>query len=158
MSRISWDEYFMEMAHLAARRTTCLRRAVGAVIVKDKRVIATGYNGVASGLEHCEKVGCLREELKVPSGQQHELCRAVHAEQNALIQAARMGISVEGASIYVTTYPCIICAKMLVGAGIKKIYTDNPYPDPLTGKLTVAYLKEAGIKVEKIKRKEVSLG
>jgi len=149
--RISWDEYFMEMAHLAAKRTTCERRAVGAVIVKDKRVIATGYNGVASGMKHCDEVGCLREELKVPSGEKHELCRALHAEQNALIQAARMGISVEGAVIYITTYPCVICAKMLVGAGIKKIYTDLDYPD----QLTEDYLKEAGVEIVKLNKKEV---
>ena len=147
--RMAWDDYFLEMAHLVAKRTTCLRRGVGAVIVKDKRMIATGYNGVASGMEHCDVVGCLRADMKIPSGESPELCRALHAEQNALLQAAKMGISVDKAVIYSTTTPCIICAKMLVGAGIKKIYTNLDYPDKLTKK----YLQEAGIELIKLERK-----
>lgn len=95
--RPSWDEYFLEMAHLVAKRSTCLRRSVGAVLVKDKRILATGYNGAPSGLKHCVDIGCLRQKLKIPSGERHELCRALHAEQNALIQASLYGISVKGA-------------------------------------------------------------
>ena len=142
--RPSWDEYFMQMAELTAQRSTCLRRHVGAVIVKDKHIIATGYNGAPKGLRHCAECGgCLREKLQIPSGQRHELCRALHAEQNAIIQAAKVGVSTEGATIYITLQPCVICAKMLVNAGITRIVHRGEYPDPLSQSI----LAEAGIEV-----------
>lgn len=141
--RPSWDEYFLEMADLASRRSTCVRRFVGAVLVKDKRILATGYNGAPSGIEHCVEVGCLRERLKVPSGQRHELCRGLHAEQNALIQASLHGVSVKGSTLYSTTQPCIICAKMLINAGITEIVVSNGYPDAMASD----FLREAGIRV-----------
>lgn len=145
--RPSWDEYFLEVARLVSKRATCLRRSVGAVLVKDKRILATGYNGAPRGLAHCLDVGCIREKLKIPSGQRHELCRALHAEQNALIQASLYGISVKDATLYSTNQPCIICAKMLINAGIKEIVADDGYPD----KMAVDFLKEAGIRLRKIK-------
>ncbi len=144
--RPSWDEYFLEMAGLVAKRSTCLRRMVGAVLVKEKRILATGYNGAPSGLKHCIEIGCMRQKLKVPSGERHELCRALHAEQNALIQSSLHGISVKGATLYATTQPCVICAKMLINAGIKEIVITQGYPD----KLAMDFLKEAKIKIRKI--------
>jgi len=144
--RPDWDTYFMQIAHTCATRTSCCRRQVGAVIVKDKRILATGYNGVPSGIEHCLERGCLREELGIPSGQQHELCRGLHAEQNALIQAARHGISIDGAKIYCTTQPCILCAKMLINAGITEIIYDMEYPDALA----LEMLSEAKIILRRI--------
>lgn len=135
MSRPSWDEYFVKLAFEVSKRSTCLRRPVGAIIVKDRRILATGYNGVPSGLRHCEETGCLRSQLDVPSGQRHEICRGLHAEQNAIIQAARYGIDIDGSSIYVTTEPCSVCAKMLINAGIKEIVYASPYPDPLSKEL-----------------------
>lgn len=144
--RPSWDEYFLELAQLVSKRATCLRRHVGAVIVKDKRILATGYNGVPSGLKHCIDIGCLREKLKIPSGERHELCRALHAEQNALIQASLYGISLKGSTLYATNQPCIICAKMLINAGIKEIIVASGYPD----KMAMDFLKEAKIKFRKI--------
>lgn len=142
-ARPDWDTYFMEMARLAARRSSCLRRAVGAVLVKDRRVLATGYNGVPSGITHCEVTGCLREKLAVPSGERHELCRGLHAEQNAIIQAAMHGVSIRGAVLYCTNLPCIICAKMLVNAGVRRIVYLEGYADPLTGEM----LEEAGLEL-----------
>ena len=134
----------MGMAELTAERSTCLRRHVGAVIVKDKHIVATGYNGAPRGLAHCGDLGgCLREKLGVPSGERHELCRALHAEQNAIIQAATLGISIEGASIYITHQPCVICAKMIINAGIDKIVVKEGYPDELSMEL----LEEAGKRV-----------
>lgn len=146
--RISWDEYFMQIAHLVSQRSTCLRRKVGAVIVKDKRMLATGYNGAPSGLAHCLDIGCLRDKLKIPSGERHELCRGLHAEQNAVIQASLYGISVKDAIFYVTNQPCIICAKMLINSGIKEIVIDAGYPD----KMAMDFLKEAKIKVRHLKK------
>jgi len=144
MERPSWDEYFMEMAMLTAKRSTCMRRNVGAVIVQDKHIIATGYNGAPKGIPHCEEIGgCLREQLSIPSGERHELCRALHAEQNAIIQAATLAQSIEGASIYITNQPCVICAKMIINAGIKRIVVKEGYPD----KLAVDLLAEAGLKI-----------
>ena len=144
MERPSWDEYFMEMAMLTAKRSTCMRRNVGAVIVQDKHIIATGYNGAPKGIPHCEEVGgCLREKMNIPSGERHELCRALHAEQNAIIQAATLAQSIEGASIYITNQPCVICAKMIINAGIKRIIVREGYPD----KLAVDLLAEAGLKI-----------
>ena len=146
-NRPSWDEYFLEMAKLVAKRSTCLRRKVGAVLVKDKRILATGYNGAPKGLKHCLDIGCLREKLKVPSGQRHELCRALHAEQNGLIQASLYGISLKESTLYATNQPCIICAKMLINAGIREIVIQDGYPDKIAEKI----LKEAKIKVRKLK-------
>jgi dCMP deaminase len=142
--RPSWDEYFMEMAQLTAKRSTCMRRNVGAIIVKDRHIVATGYNGAPRGIKHCaERGGCMREKLGVPSGERHELCMALHAEQNAIIQAATLGVSIEDATIYVTHQPCVICAKMIINAGIKRIVVKEGYPD----KLAVDILDEAGLKV-----------
>ena len=132
------------MAQLTAQRSTCLRRKVGAVIVKDKHIIATGYNGAPRGLKHCVELGgCLREKLKIPSGQRHELCRALHAEQNAIIQAATLGQSIEDGTIYITHQPCAICAKMIINAGLKRIVVKEGYPDDLS----VEILDEAGLKI-----------
>ena len=144
--RPSWDEYFLEMASLVSKRSTCLRRSVGAVLVREKRILATGYNGAPSGLKHCIEIGCMRQKLKIPSGERHELCRALHAEQNALIQASLHGISVKGAVLYATNQPCVICAKMLINAGIKEIVIAQGYPD----KLAMEFLKQAKIKIRKI--------
>ena len=144
VERPSWDEYFMGIARLTADRSTCLRRHVGAVIVQDKHIIATGYNGAPRGIEHCaERGGCLREELGIPSGERHELCRALHAEQNAIIQAATFGHSIERATIYITHQPCIICAKMIINAGIQRIIVGEGYPD----EYAVSILEEAGLKI-----------
>ena len=142
--RPSWDEYFMSIANLASTRSTCMRRKVGAVIVKDKKILSTGYNGAPRGLAHCLEIGCLRDKLKVKSGERHELCRAIHAEQNAVIQAAVSGVSIEGADIYSTTFPCVLCSKIIINAGIKRIIVIEGYPDQLSQDM----LNEAGIKVE----------
>jgi dCMP deaminase len=147
-SRISWDEYFMQIAHLVSQRSTCLRRNVGAVIVKDKRMLATGYNGAPSGVAHCLDTGCLREKMKIPSGQRHELCRGLHAEQNAIIQASLYGISVKGSVFYVTNQPCVICAKMLINAGISEVVASAGYPD----ELAMDFLKSARIKFRIFKK------
>jgi dCMP deaminase len=141
--RPSWDAYFMDIASLVARRSTCLRRAVGAVIVKDKRILSTGYNGAPSGIAHCAQTGCLREQLKVPSGERHELCRGIHAEQNAIIQAAYHGVSIRGATLYCTNLPCSICAKMIINAGIKTIVYLSGYADGMSEEM----LHQAGITV-----------
>ncbi len=143
--RPSWDEYFMEMAELVAKRSTCLRRNVGAVVVQDRRIVATGYNGAPVGLAHCDEIegGCLRQRMGIPSGERHEMCRALHAEQNAIIQAATSGQSVEGATIYITHQPCVICAKMIINAGIDRIVVKEGYPDQLSRDL----LAEAGRKI-----------
>lgn len=148
MKRPSWDEYFMEMTKLTAKRSTCLRRQVGAVLVKDTRVIATGYNGAPSGVTHCEVTGCLRQKLNVPSGERHELCRGLHGEQNAIIQAALHGVSTEGATIYCTTKPCSICTKMIINAKISKIVYEEHYDDALADEL----LKDTDIRVLKFKK------
>jgi len=141
--RPGWDEYFMAIAELVSTRSTCLRRAVGAVLVKDKRILATGYNGAPSGLRHCLELGCLRQEKKVPSGERHELCRGLHAEQNAIIQAALHGVSTRGATLYCTNHPCVICAKMLINAGITQVIVREQYSDKLAQDL----FREAGIEV-----------
>lgn len=127
--RPDWDEYFMEIAHVVAKRSTCLRRQIGAVIVKDKRIVTTGYNGAPSGLPHCLELGCLRDEREIASGTQQEVCRALHAEQNAIIQAALYGISTTGAALYCTHQPCSLCAKAIINAGIKKVVYKGDYPD-----------------------------
>ena len=144
-TRPSWDEYFMDITRRVATRSTCLRRAVGAILVHDKRIIASGYNGGPSGLAHCLDIGCLREKLGIPSGQQHELCRGIHAEQNAIIQAARYGVSIEGSVLYCTTQPCTQCTKMLINAGITEIVFAVGYPDDLAREL----LEESGIIVRR---------
>jgi dCMP deaminase len=132
MERPSWDEYFMRIAFMAATRSTCVRRKVGAVIVKDKRIVATGYNGPPRGALHCDQVGCLRDQLKVPPGERRELCRGLHAEQNAIIQAAYNGTAINGSVIYVTTHPCSDCSKMIINAGIREIIFSEGYPDELS--------------------------
>ena len=129
--RPEWDEYFMQITEVVATRSTCLRRKVGALIVKDNRILSSGYNGAPKGLQHCAELGCRRVALGIPSGERHELCRAIHAEQNAIIQAATYGVSIEGSVIYTTTQPCVLCAKMIVNAGIKKIVFKGQYPDEL---------------------------
>jgi len=145
-NRPPWDDYFMEIAQLVARRSTCTRRKVGAVIVKDKHVLATGYNGAPSGVRHCTEVGCLRAKLQVASGERHELCRGIHAEQNAIIQAARHGVSILGGRFYCTNLPCSICAKMIINAGIGEILYLDGYADPMSEEM----LAEAGVKVMRL--------
>ena len=146
--RPSWDEYFLSIAKLVATRSTCLRRNVGAVVVKNKQVLATGYNGAPSGIVHCEEVGCMREKLGVPSGQRHELCRALHAEQNAFLQAARHGISLNGGILYITTQPCSICAKMIINVGITKVVIEGDYPD----EMALEFLEEGGVEMVVMKK------
>ncbi|GAB7027250.1 deoxycytidylate deaminase [Geotalea toluenoxydans] len=150
MSRPSWDEYFMGITHLVAKRSTCLRRQVGAIIVKDKNILATGYNGAPSGVSHCLDVGCLREKLGIPSGERHELCRGLHAEQNAIIQAAKHGTGIEGSTLYCTTMPCIICSKMIINAGIKRIVFEMGYPDQLAEEM----IRESGIIVDSFQKRD----
>jgi dCMP deaminase len=148
--RPSWDEYFMGIARLAATRSTCLRRQVGAVIVKDKRVLTTGYNGAPAGLPHCLDIGCLRDKLKIPSGERHELCRATHAEQNAIVQAAALGVSIKDSVMYSTTHPCILCTKLIINAGIRKIVIEDSYPDQMSEEM----LKQAGVEIVVARRVE----
>lgn len=148
MGRPSWDEYFMKITELVASRATCLRRKVGAVLVRNKRILTTGYNGPPSGITHCEqRGGCIRDKLKIPSGERMELSRAIHAEQNAIIQAAKVGISIEESTLYVTTHPCFTCSKMLINAGVKKIIYKEGYPDSFAMEI----LKEAGVLVVQFK-------
>jgi dCMP deaminase len=141
MDRPSWEEYFMGIAQLVSRRSTCLRRQVGAVLIKDKNILATGYNGTPSGITHCEVTGCLREQLNIPSGERHELCRGLHAEQNVIVQAAKHGSNIDGSTLFCTNAPCIICAKMIINSGIKEIVYLDGYPDILSKEL----LDESGI-------------
>ena len=144
--RPDWDTYFLDIAQLVSRRSTCLRRAVGAALVRDRRILATGYNGAPSKLQHCLDTGCLREQLNVPSGERHELCRGLHAEQNVIIQAALHGVLTKGSTLYCTNHPCVICAKMIINAGIIRIVVRNGYRD----KLAAAMLKEADIIVKQL--------
>jgi dCMP deaminase len=148
-TRPDWDTYFMDMAVLASRRSSCLRRAVGAVLVKDRRLLATGYNGVPSGVTHCEVTGCLREKLNVPSGERHELCRGLHAEQNAIIQAAFHGVSIRDAVLYCTNLPCIICAKMLINAGVRRVVYLEGYADALTEEM----FREVGMELVRMEER-----
>ena len=144
--RASWPKYFMDIAKLVAQRSTCLRRKVGAIAVLDRRILATGYNGAPSGVESCmEKGECLRRKLNIPSGTKQELCFAVHAEQNAIIQAGRCGININGATLYCTHQPCVICAKMIINAGIKRVVYKNGYPD----EFSIQLFEEANVSVEK---------
>lgn len=148
--RPEWEVYFLRIAQLASTRSTCLRRQVGAVLVKEKNILTTGYNGVPSGISHCLDVGCLREEKGIPSGQRHELCRGLHAEQNAIIQAARHGVSIRDSVLFCTNFPCVICSKMLINAGIREIFYLEGYPDPLSEQM----LKEAGMALQRIRMEE----
>jgi dCMP deaminase len=140
-TRPSWDEYFVEITRQVSTRSTCRRRHVGAVIVKDKRILSTGYNGAPSGFPHCDETGCLREQWGIPSGERQEICRGLHAEQNAIIQAALHGISVAGADFYTTHQPCITCAKMIINAGIRRVVSLEVYPDGLA----LDFLNQAGV-------------
>lgn len=143
MTRESWPEYFMKIAFMVAERSTCLRRAVGALAVRDKRILATGYNGAPSGLAHCQETGCLRKKLNIPSGQRHEICRGLHAEQNVVIQAAVNGLNISGADFYCTNHPCVLCAKILINCSISRLFYAESYPDELASQM----LAEAGIEV-----------
>ena len=143
IERPDWDNYFMQIATVVSTRSTCSRRQVGALLVQNKRILSTGYNGAPSGLSHCLEVGCLREKLQVPSGERHELCRGLHAEQNAIIQAAVHGVAIKDAVLYCTHYPCSLCAKMLVNAGVRTLVLATNYPDDLAKEL----FAEAGIEV-----------
>jgi dCMP deaminase len=136
----------MAITKMVAKRSTCLRRHVGAILVKEKRILATGYNGAPAGLRHCDEVGCLRQDTSIPSGQRHELCRGLHAEQNAIIQAAYHGISIAGSTLYCTNKPCVICSKMLINAGVKEIFYEEGYEDPLADQM----LAEAGIEMKRL--------
>jgi len=150
-NRPTWDLYFMEIASIVSKRSTCRRRNVGAVVVKEKRILSTGYNGAPMGLAHCIDSGCLRERLNVASGERHELCRGLHAEQNAIIQAAYHGVSINGADLYSTHLPCSICMKMIINAGIKKVLYIDGYSDDLSLDL----VNESGIILEKVEMAEV---
>ena len=141
MDRPSWDRYFMEITELVSKRSTCKRRKVGAVLVQDKRILTTGYNGAPRGLPHCLEIGCLREKRKIKPGERQELCRGLHAEQNTIVQAALYGITIKGSVLYCTTQPCVTCAKMIINSGITKIIYKEQYPDELARKL----LEEAGV-------------
>jgi dCMP deaminase len=148
--RPTYDEYFMEMAQVVSKRSTCLRRSVGAILVKDKHILSTGYNGAPKGLKHCDEEGCLREDLNIPSGERHELCRGLHAEQNAIIQAAVFGISIKDSVLYCTNTPCVVCVKMLINAGVKEIIFSGDYPDELAKKM----LSESNIKIQNLNNKK----
>ena len=142
-NRPDWDIYFLDIIEVVSRRSTCRRRSVGAGLVRDRRILATGYNGAPSKLKHCLDIGCLREQLNVPSGERHELCRGLHAEQNVIIQAALHGVITKGSTLYCTNHPCVICAKMIINAGIVRIVIRDDYSDPLAAQM----LKEAEISV-----------
>jgi dCMP deaminase len=144
--RPDWDTYFLEIVELVSKRSTCCRRAVGSGLVRDHRILATGYNGAPSKLKHCLDIGCLREQLKIPSGERHELCRGLHAEQNAVIQAALHGVNTKGSTLYCTNHPCVICAKMIINAGVVRIVIRDGYHDKLASQM----LKEAGISVKQL--------
>lgn len=143
--RPAWDDYFMQITELVKTRSTCLRRQVGAVIVKEKRILSTGYNGAPTGCTHCITTGCVRQKLNIPSGERHELCRASHAEQNAIVQAAYSGTSIKGGTLYVTHQPCVMCAKLIINAGLERVIFKGDYPDELAMK----FLQEAAIRVVK---------
>jgi dCMP deaminase len=141
--RPAWDDYFLDIVGIVANRATCIRRRVGAALVRDRRILSTGYNGAPSGLRHCLEIGCLREQMSIPSGERHELCRGLHAEQNAIIQAALHGVGVNGSTLYCTNHPCTICAKMIINAGVVRIVVGGDYRDPLAEEM----LMEAAIEV-----------
>lgn len=146
--RPSWDDYFLELTDIVAKRSTCMRRHVGAVLVKDERIIATGYNGAPQGLSHCYEAGCLRQEKGIPSGYRYELCRGVHAEQNVLINAARYGVSTLDSVLYCTNQPCILCARMLINAGVRRIVHRGDFEDHLA----LQFFSEAGVEVLEVPR------
>jgi dCMP deaminase len=145
-NRPSWQKYFIDMAYLVSTRSTCLRRKVGAVIVKNNQVISTGYNGAPKNVPHCSITGCLRQQMNVPSGQRHELCRGVHAEQNAIVQAAVNGTSIQNAELYCTTQPCIICAKMIINSEIKRVFVAESYND----EMSLEMLTQANVELIKV--------
>lgn len=151
--RPAWDEYFLKMAFLVAERSTCLRHHVGAIIIKDRHVLTTGYNGAARNIDDCFELGCLRNQLNIPSGERHEICRAIHAEQNAIVQAGVHGVNIDSGTLYCTHSPCIICAKMIVNAGIKRVVTCGEYPDNFN--LVINLFEQAGVKFDRIKRPEM---
>jgi dCMP deaminase len=142
-ARPDWEAYFMEIARVVSTRSSCLRRRVGAVLVKNRQILATGYNGVPRGIRHCSERGCLRDELGIPSGEHHELCRGLHAEQNAIIQAAYHGVAINGAELYCTHQPCVLCAKMLVNVEVMAVYFQGAYPDALA----MEVFEEAGTRL-----------
>ena len=144
--RPGWDEYFLGIAHTVAKRSTCTRRQVGAVIVRDRRIITTGYNGAPAGLAHCLEIGCLRDQLQIASGTRQETCRALHSETNAVIQAAQHGVSTKGATLYCTSQPCSVCARMLINAGIVRIVYTGDYPD----EFAMSLLEEAGVELTRV--------
>lgn len=146
-ARPSYDEYFMKMAHVVSKRSTCLRRKVGAILVKERHILSTGYNGAPKGLKHCCETGCLRDDLNIPSGERHELCRGLHAEQNAIIQAAVFGVSIKGSILYCTNTPCVVCVKMLINAGVTEIIYAGEYPD----KLAKLMADESTLKIKRFK-------
>ncbi len=146
MKRPGWDEYFLKITQDVSERATCVKRQVGAIIVKDNRILSTGYNGSPKGFKHCEEVGCIRQEMNIPSGQRHELCRGLHAEQNAIIQAAWDGVKIAGGTMYCNYQPCVICAKMMINAEIVRLVYTGSYPDELAAQM----LKESKIEVKKI--------
>lgn len=147
VSRPPWDDYFLGVAELISRRSTCLRRKVGAIIVKERRILSTGYNGAPAGLPHCSQVGCLRRKKRIPAGERHELCRGLHAEQNAIIQAALYGVSIKDATIYATHHPCSVCTKMIINASLKRIVIGKGYPDKMASQM----LKESRIRLRRKK-------
>jgi len=151
--RLNSDEYFLKIASVVAERSTCRRRHVGAVAVRDKHILSTGYNGAPSGAKDCLELGCLRDELNIPSGTRHEICRGIHAEQNVIIQAGLHGVSLEGSTLYATHTPCVLCAKMLVNAKIKRLVSFGSYNDNEFGKL----FREAGIEMAIKKRPSSSI-
>jgi dCMP deaminase len=146
-TRPSYDEYFMEMAHVVAKRSTCVRRKVGAILVKEKHILSTGYNGAPKGLNHCSETGCIRADQNIPSGERHELCRGLHAEQNAIIQAAVFGVSIKGSVLYCTNTPCVVCVKMLINAGVCEIIYSGDYPDDLAKRM----MEESKLKIKRFK-------
>ncbi len=146
--RLPWPEYFMAITYMVAERSTCLRRKVGAIAVKNKRILATGYNGAPAGIQHCFETGCLRQQRGIPSGERHEICRALHAEQNIIIQSALHGVILGGADIYCTTFPCVLCSKMLINCGVRRIYYVEHYPD----ELACTMLNEAQIALEQVSK------
>ena len=150
MTRPSWDEYFMKICGDVAERSTCKRHQFGAVIVRDKRLLATGYNGAPKGMPHCLELGCLRDELGIPSGTKHEVCRGVHAEQNAIIQCALHGVSSKDATMYVNGIPCKICAKIIINSGISRVVYSGDYAD----KEAFELFKQAGVKMDRLNREK----
>ena len=148
MKRPATDEYFLKVAAVVAERSTCRRHNIGAVAARDKHLLATGYNGAPAGSLDCLELGCLRDELGIPSGERHEICRAIHAEQNVIIQAALHGVSLEGSTIYATHTPCVLCAKMLVNAKIRRYISFGKYNDDTF----IQLFQEAGIEFNQMER------